>query len=457
MQVLKDNNKLKKGLEIYFLLYIFLQPFLDITAYLNMPVSEPVRVLSMGVGLFYITFLTAPSKSKKIALIYIAAATAFFSLNLLNNFIFKESFSLMVEITYVIKTAYVVMMIPTYYFVIQSVYSDIKWKELLRQLIFWGISVISFVMLLASLTDTGKRSYGYLEKEGHSGWFFSGNEISVIIGVGFGFMLLAYMDRKAEKEILWKLPLVMLTIYAALTVGTKVALGSILVILGVGVLLALYQWWKKRGWLNAIVLPVLIVLTFAAIPYTAIGNNLGLTLERIEQQPSSVEENANEATNDTEAEQNTGEASQPVEELLSSRGDYFDEKVHQYENAVVTQKLFGMGRGGNYEEIPKLVEMDFFDWFFNFGIIGFLLLTTPIWFLLGKTAVLITKSKGKLLTPYFLLTATSTALGLGAAFAAGHVLSSPASGFYLALAIVYLYFEAYQLYQRNSRENYHFR
>ncbi|AKG03752.1 hypothetical protein AAV35_002400 [Salimicrobium jeotgali] len=465
MQAISDNNKLKKGLEVYFLLYILLQPFLDITAFVNLPVSEPVRVLSMMAGVFYVVFLTAPSKGKKIALLYIGAAAAFFALNLINNYIFKDPFSLVAEITYLTKTAYVVMMIVIYYFVIEALYSRIKWKALIRQLVFWAISVVSIVMVVASITDTGKRSYGYLAKEGHSGWFFSGNEISIIIGMGFGFMLLAYMVRDGEKESLWKLPLVGLTIYAALTVGTKVALGSILALLAVGILAALIQWWKKKGWHNVVVLPVLLLLTVMAIPYTAIGNNLDLTISQIEEEQEAQQDNdpANspgggsaEEGGET-ADNSTGGTSQSVEQLLSSRGDFFDAQLVDYKEAVITQKLLGMGYGGNYEGDPKLVEMDFFDWFFNFGIIGFILLSAPIWFLLGRTVVLIVKAKGKVFTPYFLLTGTAVGLGLGAAFTAGHVLSSPASGFYLALAVVYLNFETYQLYRQNSRESYHFR
>ena len=57
--------------------------------------------------------------------------------------------------------------------------------------------------------------------------------------------------------------------------------------------------------------------------------------------------------------------------LLSGRNDFLKNVEGQYERANVSQKVLGMGRGGNYEETPKLIEMDFIDWFFNFGLLQF--------------------------------------------------------------------------------------
>ena len=49
----------------------------------------------------------------------------------------------------------------------------------------------------------------------------------------------------------------------------------------------------------------------------------------------------------------------------------------------MSQKLLGMGYAGNFkyneqkQPDPKLIEMDFHDWFYDFGIIGFVLLMIP--------------------------------------------------------------------------------
>lgn len=49
-----------------------------------------------------------------------------------------------------------------------------------------------------------------------------------------------------------------------------------------------------------------------------------------------------------------------------------------YKDAPLSQKLFGMGYAGNYTDKIKLIEMDFHDLFFAFGIVGFLIYLIPL-------------------------------------------------------------------------------
>ena len=55
--------------------------------------------------------------------------------------------------------------------------------------------------------------------------------------------------------------------------------------------------------------------------------------------------------------------------LLSSRNVYFEQVYTDYVHSSMWHKFFGLGYAGIYEHSPKLVEMDFFDLFFSFGII----------------------------------------------------------------------------------------
>ncbi|UOQ45701.1 O-antigen ligase family protein [Halobacillus salinarum] len=427
-----NTSQFMKWAEAYFILYILLQPFLDLTAFLSLPLSEPVRVLSMVLGAVYIA-LTQNAKAKKYAIGYIGLLALVMVASFVNNVIFKDPFTLSIELVYMFKTVYFIMMLITYYFVFRSLSRQTHWKMPMQRYVFFSMSVIGVVMVLASLTGTGKSSYEALAKEGHSGWFFSGNELSAILGMGFAVMILYFMKKYELKTKLYFLPLVLSAMYGILTVGTKVALGSLVVILAVGTLIAWFDAWKKKQWANAIILPILLALTFAAVPVTAIGNNLGFAMEQFNK-AGQLEEGAEgegEGTGPTRGDQ--------AKELLSNRNEFFNKVEGDYVQANVSQKVLGMGRGGNYEDVPKLIEMDFFDWFFNFGVLGFIILIIPILYFGYAIIKHLIVTRFQTFNSDTILIGLAVGLGLGTAFMAGHVLSSPASGIYLAVFIAYLY------------------
>lgn len=110
-----------------------------------------------------------------------------------------------------------------------------------------------------------------------------------------------------------------------------------------------------------------------------------------------------------------------------------------YKVAPVSQKLLGMGPGGNYEENLKIVEMDFFDWFFGYGIIGFCLFILPIIYFGIMVIKNMFQFKFKQVDRTFLVLGTAIGLGLGIAAVAGHILMNPASGIYFSILLAYFY------------------
>lgn len=123
--------------------------------------------------------------------------------------------------------------------------------------------------------------------------------------------------------------------------------------------------------------------------------------------------------------------------LLSARNLYFAELYQDYTNADIVQKTFGMGYAGNYTDMEdrKLIEMDFFDLFFSYGILGFTLILLPFLFIIGLFVKLLFQVPGRLLHPENLLILLSIGFGTGIAFIAGHVLYAPAVSIYLAVAM----------------------
>ena len=122
--------------------------------------------------------------------------------------------------------------------------------------------------------------------------------------------------------------------------------------------------------------------------------------------------------------------------ILSSRNHYFENTYSDYVHSGFLQKLFGLGYAGFYESSPKLIEMDFFDLFFSFGIIGFIVFFLPVlymFFIVLRKLLIHWKTFFRLENLLLLL---STCLGFGIAFFAGHVLSAPAVSIYMAIILV---------------------
>ncbi|MFD0769520.1 O-antigen ligase family protein, partial [Bacillus sp. CGMCC 1.60114] len=112
--------------------------------------------------------------------------------------------------------------------------------------------------------------------------------------------------------------------------------------------------------------------------------------------------------------------------------------IKSFKEAPISQKLFGMGYGGNYKENPKLTERDFHDWFYTFGIIGFIFMILPFVYYSFKTLFLIIKNFKQVLTIKYALIATGILLSLGIAFISGHVLTAPAVSIYFSVLLATL-------------------
>ncbi|HEX7065265.1 MAG TPA: O-antigen ligase family protein [Bacillales bacterium] len=424
-------------IEMFFVIYIVLQPLLDVTAFFHLPVSDVFRVFVMFLGFFYL-LMNRHRKGHQYAILYLFLLGAVLLANLINSYILKNPFFLSIEVIYVIKTAYFAEMLVVYAFVFRSISEYPDWQKWIQRNAYIAMSIIGIVMLIATITGTGRRSYGSLAKEGHSGWFFSANELGAILAMGIGLMLLYLLNRNKGTIKLMLTPLIMLVIWSMLMIGTKVGLGAALIILGIALVIALVETLlDRRNWLNLAIVTPLLILTVFIVPYMPVGNNVDFDVFSkwigkidlpLEQSTQLEEENLDEKQN-----------LEVKKELLSGRGDFLRKTWEEYQKAPLSQKLLGMGRGGNYEEVPKLIEMNFFDWFFNFGILGFALLITPMVYLGFLIIKQLCQARFKQLNRTTLLVGAEVVLGLGSAFMAGHILSSPASGIYLAILIGYLY------------------
>lgn len=444
MSIIKQYvEPMKSWIEKFFLFYIVLQPFLDVLSYFGISVSILVRVAVLGIGCIYLLFYNS-KKIKWLSISYIFVLGLFMIFHTANNLLIKNPYFFVKEVTYSFKIVYVLVMLLVYYAVFNSIKGKIDWEKIVQRNISINIFVISLVMLLAELTNTGNLSYGTPGKLGHSGWFYSPNDQSAVLAMGIGILFLFFITNKNFKIKQMTIPVILLAIWAMLTIGTKVALFSLVVILFLCVIISVYRrLTKKENGFNLSVLSIIFLLTISIIPLTAIGNNMNITYSDFESFFSSKTKGEEQNNGNSEVKENP--IPNPNHNLdinykvFSGRDRFFKTTLEMYKEAPVSQKLLGMGPGGNYEENLKIIEMDFFDWFFGYGLIGFILFMLPIVYFGLTILIKIFQYKFKQVDRKFLIVGTAVGLGLGIAAIAGHILMNPASGFYFSLLLAYLF------------------
>ncbi|WP_079474711.1 O-antigen ligase family protein [Marinococcus halophilus] len=470
--------------KIFLLTYLLVQPVLDLLIFFDTPLVSQFRALFIGAGLLYLYFFSA-GWIRKLLFIYIPVLFVYFAINFGVNYFVKDPYVLSLEVTNIVKSIYFPIVVFTYLtFIYQQAEEGIH-KKIIPYILGINMLFMGIIVFLADITNTGRRAYGFLAKEGHTGWFFSGNEISAITAMSFPFVVLVLL--KAEK--LWQklafLAGTLLIIWAMMTLGTKVAFVGLIAGLVLGIIYAIIMLFQRR-YLNFVILAAVFVVTAVAVPAMPIGNNLGLAVtESMNEEPEPAEEEGESAAAEDQPEGGESEESEenedkntekPKEEkpsqeilnainsipyhstILSGREEHLAEAVHQLNEAPVSQKIVGMGVYQNYpsEEEAAPIEMDLFDWFFDYGFIGLLILTFPIFL----TAYLIIRNlinyKTAALNMHFFFGLISMGLGISASIIAGHILYYPAAAIYLAvaMALTVKYSEQQNILSFRSRSKY---
>lgn len=229
----------------------------------------------------------------------------------------------------------------------------------------------------------------------------------------------------------------------------KVGYGAILVTLGVALLFSFIQYMihrKQEGkgfthLVNTVIAAVVLGGLLALTPQTPIAKNMSIHLQMYEYKKSVQEEKERkEGKVIKEEEHKQGELTDSeVKSLIySDRDKYLKVYKQYYKDAPLSQKLFGMGYAGNYTTKIKLIEMDFYDLFFAFGIVGFLMYLLPILYFGIKIFIRIITNFKKLFSTKHMLLASTLVLSLGIAFMSGHVLTAPAVSIFFAVILAYM-------------------
>ncbi|MGY3715235.1 O-antigen ligase family protein [Sutcliffiella cohnii] len=445
-----------------FLLFIIVQPVLDIlTAFSiyyigsSITFSLVLRMLIMLIGFFFVFTFSGSGYGTQIKK-YLMLLLVVIGIGFISNFFMKPVFSIFSEVQFIAKALYFIVMFLTYVLIFTAIKQENAILKF-QKYITYAMIIAGSVLVFTLVTGTGFDTYEY-KKAGNKGWFFSGNELSAILSIGFPIVLLyAIQQTTTLKKLYFWIPVVLLGI-SALMIGTKVGHLSIILICILSPIILLINLfihknanseWKKNIKLNLFINVAILAGFLLITPITpAFGNTAEhystVNEEYMENQEGEVvgEESEAEVRENELIKEKIANSkffnNRIVTVLLSSRDVYLYRINNMFLDAPIQQKIFGMGYAGNWEETPKLIEMDFFDLFYSFGIFGFILYIFPF----GLTLYLLIKNiitnKLNILKPIIIYPLLSLGLGTGTAFIAGHVFYAPAVSIYMALILAFI-------------------
>lgn len=368
----KLNEFLNKNITKMILIFTFLSPFFDLSTSLLLNLVKIefniiiiFKMLFMAICIYYL-FFVSKSKYKSSSIVYILAITLYIFLYTILTIIQKDTSVLSYEIQHAFRNFF----FPINLVCIANIYEEKEFNITIKHL---SIILLSYIILLfiPTITKTDFSSYAY-SKVGSIGWFNSTNEIGAILSILLPFGILSLS--KIEKNII-KLVILLISVYTYFSLGTKVPILSLGIVIGTLLLIYIIKIIKLKKIKQIIIISIssiiMIITAIILIPKTSFYKNIQIHLDFLEVKSISDFYDIHIIDHF----------------IFSERVSFYIKTKNNYLNAPIEQKLFGIGYIENYgtDNINiKTIEMDYYDIFFRNGIIGFILYFIPYIIILTK-------------------------------------------------------------------------
>ncbi|WP_242265311.1 O-antigen ligase family protein [Bacillus cereus group sp. BfR-BA-01422] len=438
----------------FLLLFIVFQPILDLLTsfsiyvlHMSATVGIVVRFAFMLLALGYLLLHHKQQGAKKYIL-YLCLFGIVLAIGLVNNLMVKSPVSFGEEVKFIMKSVYPIVLLFGYIIALKELKNNEFAFHKIITYFLYATLILSISIIAAMATGTDFPSYPN-SKIGSRGWFFAGNDLSSIFAIMFPIVVLYSVHKTTSfSKVYYWIPTI-LAMYASIMIGTKVGYGAIVITLGIALFFLFIEYMmhrKKEGkgftyLVNTIVAAVVLGGLLVLTPQTPIAKNMSIHLQIYEYKKSVQDEkDRKEGKVVKEEEHKQGELTDSeMKSLIYSDRDKFLKVYKQYyKEAPLSQKLFGMGYAGNYTTKMKLVEMDFHDLFFAFGIVGFLMYLLPLLYFGIKIFIRLITNFKKLFSVKHMLLASTLVLSLGIGFMSGHVLTAPAVSIFFVVILAYL-------------------
>ena len=398
------NTWIKKNFNTLLIIFILLQPILDlITGFgihvwnMNVTLGIIIRMIFLLVILYSVMFVYKKNQNW----LYYGILIVYGLLYVLGIILFKDGVGLFSEIQGLCRVFY----FPVLLIALYSIKDEIKISKMTLMVVL--------VTYLVCILVPNCLNLGF-----ELGFFNSANEISGIISLLTPIMILIFVS---SKKIIPAVIISCIYLYVILTIGTKTPLLSLGITIFFTYLWFIYNAVKvkkyKRIGISLIALVLFTTALILILPKTTFYKNIETHLNYLKL------DNVTEVFEDEKLVDHF---------IFSSRLKFMKERQQDYMDGNIYQKLFGIGYLNNQKE-AKAVEMDYFDIYYNHGIIGFIL----FFGIYGYLFYLIMKEKKKLDFEQYMLY-ISVLLSIFLSFFTGHIITAPAVSILVTIILLML-------------------
>lgn len=405
------KNKLKELTPKFIIIFLYLQPFLDILASIliknnisNM-ITSGLRLLFMFYLIIYL--IITPHENKKKTLIYFGIITLQIIIHTSLILIYKDLGALSYEVRNTLSTFYFTFVLISFFTIYKE--NDFDTKHLKN--IYLIYIILTFI---PNILGIGFDSYWH-SKVGSAGWFYSANVLGSIIILLLPTILPAFKKTKLINIIV----ITLITLYVMFSIGTKTPVLGLLIIISANILYLLYTKIKEKNkkWITGIITTIIITTLgiIIILPKSSFYENIQIHLNYLEKQNTDIM------------------SKEFLDHFIFSQRLTFESTTRKnYKKSHTLEKIFGIGYIENYstDEVNiKGIEIDYFDIFYREGIIGFIIFFTPVIYIIYKNI------KSSKLNFKGINNITTILLILLLALFQGHIFTTPAISIFVALIL----------------------
>lgn len=396
--------------------FYILLPIVELaTTYMVMNMKTSITVgmvyktLFLIYAVFYLIFIN--KKKRKVTFAFMGIVLSSVIINLLTTI---DSFSISILVSKISELCKYVTFPITMLFFFRYVENG---NKIYLKTLVYSATIYATVMLLARITGTQYPTYETIPEHGHSGWYYSGNEISALLAM-FYPIIIYFTGKYKTKSMLFSLCVVT---YGLLAIGTKTSFFSIAIIIGILLIFELVMFIVTKNKLSKDMLFtvfILLVVLFASAPYSP---SLKYMQDRINVAESTVK---NENVENKE-ENNNKIIVQAF--VYNGRERDMKEQIEMYKDSSVIEKIFGLNNENRIKSNGNInmIERDLYDIFFAYGIFGTIVYFLPILYVgINFAKRLFTNFKEECNEKNFVI-GISCCISLGISYIAGHVLLAP--------------------------------
>lgn len=396
------NKFFYRHMDKIIIIILLLNPFFDILTSLsinvlklNFTIGMIYKIIVLCIFIYYY-FFVIEKYNKKTSNIFLLCIFIYVLSNLVYHFLVNNSF--IGDFIFSIKCFY----FPILLILLWNIcwYQEINIDD---KYIFYMVCIYAFTIFIAYITNSSFNSYD-VSKIGIVGWFNSANEVGNIISICIPFSI-SYVFK--EKKIINYL-LSLLIVFSIIVMGTKTPIISLIICIIFFFFKMIFNFIIHKRYktliLVCLVVFLLLELMIMFLPMIPCYKNLIIHLEYLN---------------------------------IHSFNDFLDIKIFDHFflgsrlmflkntsiiwlDSGILYYLLGIGIDINC----KLIEMDIFDIFFRFGIIGLMVYVVPIIYLFKNS---LNKDNNYLITIILIILISLTV---------GHVLIKPSVSMIVSIILI---------------------